>query len=168
MVSQVAGALDILGADAESGPPPQGASLGHGLPSGKMKAYPPAIRQLPIGFGVYYSVGAVKGPGAAGPEVVAGKALIAKIKLQEPYRVERLIIPSDFAPNFMVLQLRVGKPNVLATSDAVPARAFDETATYVLLGTDTGQQACIIALSVLNWSTENQPFSAALVGIALT
>lgn len=184
MIQQVAGALELAGAvDILGDEPPArpvargggGASLGHGLPSGRTQQIPPAIRQLPIGFGVFYSnppavapaIGP-KGPGAAGPEVGAFKQLTAKIKLQDPYRLERLTIPSDIAEFYVVLQLRVGKPNVLATANAVPARMFDETATYVLLGTDTGQQACLIALTVLNVASFNQRFTAGLVGLALT
>ncbi len=111
-------------------------------------------REFPIGF---TSEGNVQ-PGA-----------IANIRQQPqvPFRGERLIVPSDIAGSFHLVDLKIGKNSQLVSPGNIPARGFSETAVGVRLLMDTAQVSQIITLSVQNVSGAALPFSALMVGVAV-
>jgi len=86
---------------------------------------------------------------------------------QVPFRPERFIVPSAFAPNFVINDLRIGKNSQLVTAQAVPAQAFQEDATNTPLGLDTAQVSQDITINVSNVSGAPADFRAALIGPAV-
>jgi len=86
---------------------------------------------------------------------------------QLPFRVERLVVPSDIAGSFSLADFIVGKNSQFANEAAVPARVFDEQAEGVLLRGDTAQTSQNIVLKVTNISGAAIRFRACVIGTAL-
>jgi hypothetical protein len=78
----------------------------------------------------------------------------------------RLIIPSDIAPFFSLIDVKVGNRSQLANSTALPARVFQEDSSGVVLSLDPAVAAQDIALVVENITSDAQTFMAALIGTA--
>jgi len=101
------------------------------------------------------------------PAVPAGATVTLIERPQVPFRAERFIVPSAFAPNFAILDLRIGKNSQLVTSQAVPAQAFQEDATNTPLGLDTAQVSQDISIIVQEIGGAINPFRACLIGPAV-
>lgn len=86
---------------------------------------------------------------------------------QIPFRPERLVVPSDIAGMFLLQDVKVGKNSQFASTQAVPARVFDEKAVGVRLGLDTAQISQDLVLVPINFSAGAQRFFAAMIGTAL-
>lgn len=86
---------------------------------------------------------------------------------QIPFRPERLVVPSDIAGLFLLQDVKVGKNSQFASTQAVPARVFDEKAVGVRLGLDTAQISQDLVLVPINFSAGPQRFFAAMIGTAL-
>lgn len=99
--------------------------------------------------------------------VGAGATVAVTERPQVPFRPERFIVPSAFAPNFVINDLRVGKNSQLVTAQAVPAQAFQEDATNTPLGLDTAQVSQDITCNITNVSGAPSDFRAALIGPAV-
>ena len=112
------------------------------------------MREFPLGFfqsGIGLGVGVV--------EVISRPQIV--------FRGERLVIPSiTVAPNFSLVDIKIGNRSQLVNSTALPAQAFTETAIGIRLSLDTATVAQDIALSVQNISGSPQTFQAALIGTA--
>jgi len=112
------------------------------------------IREYPLGFfqsGIGGCTGAI--------DVISRPQIV--------FRGERLVIPSEtVAPNFSLIDVKVGNRSQLANSTAVPAQTFQENSVGVRLALDTATVAMDIALVVENITSDNQTFMAALIGTA--
>ena len=86
---------------------------------------------------------------------------------QVTFRVERLVVPSDFGGSFVLDDFIVGKNSQFANEVAVPARIFDERAEGVRLRGDTAQTSQNVVLKVTNVSGAGIRFRAAVIGTAL-
>lgn len=115
---------------------------------------PTKAREFPLGF---------ESPAA----VPAGGAATITSRPQIPFRGERLIVPSDIAGSFSILDLRVGKNSQFTSSGAVPARTFQENAVGIRLMLDTAQISQDVTLQVLNIGGAPQIFRAAIIGSAV-
>ena len=86
---------------------------------------------------------------------------------QMAFRPQRLIIPSAFAPNFVITDIKVGSNSQLLTSDDFPAQAFSESAVDSALLFDTVDVGGLIAIGVNNISAGTADFRAVLLGVLL-
>jgi hypothetical protein len=86
---------------------------------------------------------------------------------QVVFRGERLMVPSDFAGQFLIRDIVVGNKSQFAATGPVPARAYQENAVGGRLALDTAQVSQNIVLLVENIGTTDQRFIATLIGTAV-
>lgn len=115
---------------------------------------PTKAREFPLGF-------------ESPTPVAAGGTLSITSRPQIPFRGERLVVPSDIAGSFSILDLRVGKNSQFVSSGAVPARTFQENSVGIRLQLDTAQVSQDVTLNVQNIGGADQVFRAAIVGAAV-
>lgn len=115
---------------------------------------PTRAREFPLGF-------------ESSIPVNPGQTASITSRPQVPFRGERLIVPSDIAGSFTLLDLRVGKNSQFSSSGAVPARTFQENAVGIRLQLDTAQISQDITINVQNIGGAPQTFRASLIGSAL-
>ena len=146
----------ILGMDDLAGDESMGAyQIGADLPHPRLKAMRPMSgRRLPLG---------VRSNG----NIAAGAGATIKNQPQVLFRLERFVVPSDIAGFFDIDDIVVGTASVFAAQGAVPARAFDEQATNILLGTDTNQPATDLTTKVVNIDAAPHLFRACYIGVAV-
>ena len=89
------------------------------------------------------------------------------VQPQVIFRPERLVIPSNVAPDFLITDLKVGKNSQLASTGALPAVMFTESAFGVRLKMDTAQISMFVTISVTNQSSVARNFQGGLVGPAV-
>ena len=89
------------------------------------------------------------------------------VQPQVIFRPERLVIPSNVAPDFLITDLKVGKNSQLASTGALPAVMFTESAFGVRLKMDTAQISMFVTISVTNQSNVARNFQGGLVGPAV-
>jgi hypothetical protein len=94
---------------------------------------------------------------------VAAVPVISRSQLRV-FRGARLVIPSDIAPNFSLLDVKIGNRSQLANSVAIPAETFVEGAVGVRLRLSSAVTAMDIALVVANQTSGTLPFRATLIG----
>jgi hypothetical protein len=94
---------------------------------------------------------------------VAAVPVISRSQLRV-FRGERLVIPSDIAPNFSLLDVKVGNRSQFANSVAIPAETFVEGAVGVRLSLSTAVTAMDIALLIANQTSDTLPFRATIIG----
>jgi hypothetical protein len=97
-------------------------------------------------------------------DVPAGAVVTIAARPQVVFRGERLIVPSNIAPSFLIQNIVVGKDSQQVAPGAVPAIAFSEVGVGVRLKLDTSQPGIDISLVVQNVSAVPVRFSAALIG----
>jgi hypothetical protein len=115
---------------------------------------PTKAREFPLGF-------------ESSIAVPAGNTATITSRPQVPFRGERLIVPSDIAGSFVLLDLRVGKNSQFTSTGAVPARTFQENAVGIRLSLDTAQISQDISISVQNIGGAPQTFRASIIGSAV-
>jgi hypothetical protein len=110
-------------------------------------------REYPIGFG----------------PVVVGAGLIGTITVQPQivFRPERLIVPSDIAGQFDLVDIIVGKNPQMAATGPIAARTFDEQSVGVRLRMDTCQISQQIILRAQNTGGAPATFRATMIGTAV-
>lgn len=112
---------------------------------------PRKVREYPLGFD-------------SGTAVAAGATAQIIQAPQIPFKGTRLVVPSDIAGLFLILDLRVGKNSQFVSAGSVPARTFAENGVSVTLSLDTAQVSQQIVLSVQNFSGAAARFTASLIG----
>lgn len=115
---------------------------------------PTKAREFPLGFE------------SAAP-IAPGAAATITSRPQIPFRAQRLVVPSDIAGSFSILDLRVGKNSQFTSAGAVPGRTFQENAVAVGLRCDTAQISQDVTLQVQNIGGAPQTFRAAVIGAAV-
>jgi hypothetical protein len=80
---------------------------------------------------------------------------------------ERLVVPSNQAEAFDLIDVKVANRSQLANSTSVPAEMFGETEECTYLGLDWAEIGQTIALVVENITSDHQTFQAALIGTAI-
>jgi len=83
------------------------------------------------------------------------------------FRPERLEIPPEVAPDFLLTDIKVGKNSQLVSTGALPAVMFTEQAFGVRLKMDTAQISMFVTVSVTNQNAQARNFQGGLVGPAV-
>jgi len=116
------------------------------------------MRRFPIGFQSEVPVAAL----GSGTDTVD-----VKQSPQIAFRAERLVVPSEIASKFIILDVKVGNRSQFVSSGAVPATVFSEVGEAVSLRMDTAQVSQEIVIRVQNISGSPETFRAAMVGTAV-
>lgn len=98
------------------------------------------------------------GPVCIGP----GETMIFQAMPQFSFRCTRMLIGSDIAPYFAIIDLRVGRDSIMAVNP-IPATAFTETAIGIALGLDV-VVGLLLVMEVQNTSQESYAFAATFYG----
>jgi len=115
---------------------------------------PTKSREYPLGF-------------VSTTAVAAGASARITTRPQVPFRIDRLVVPSDIAGLFTIDDVKVGKNSQFAAEGSVPARIFQENGVGVCLKGDTAQISMDVTLSVTNISGAAATFRAAIIGPAV-
>lgn len=83
---------------------------------------------------------------------------------QSLYRPERLIIPSEIAPDLGVVDVKVGTQSQFAQNTEVPAGVFSEVAIDAYVQFDSAEVGNQVYLQIRNKSAGTVNFTAALIG----
>ena len=94
----------------------------------------------------------------------AGVAVVSRPQFRHGFRGERLVIPSDIAVNFSLLDVKIGNRSQLLNSVALPAVTFVEGGVGMRLLLDEVPVAMDVALVVANLAGETLPFRGTLIG----
>jgi hypothetical protein len=86
---------------------------------------------------------------------------------QVPFRVDRLVVPSDIAGSFTIDDLKVGKDSQFAASGSNPARVFAENAVGVSLKGDTAAISQDVVILATNIGGGALTFRASVIGPAV-
>ena len=89
------------------------------------------------------------------------------VQPQVIFRPERLVVPSNIAPDFLITDIKVGKNSQLVSTGALPAVMFTESAFGVRLKMDTAQISMFVTISVTNQNPVARNFQGGLVGPAV-
>lgn len=105
--------------------------------------------------------------GLGSTSVFGNSSANINVQPQVIFRPERLVVPSNVAPDFLLTDIKVGKNSQLASTGAVPAVAFTETAFGVRLKMDTAQISMFVTISVTNQNANARNFQGVLIGPAV-
>jgi hypothetical protein len=83
---------------------------------------------------------------------------------QQLLRVERIIIPSEIAPDVFVNDIKVGNLSQLLTTGGLPGSAFSEVAIDAYLHFDSAEIGNTISLILTNTSAVNVTFKSMILG----
>lgn len=115
---------------------------------------PTRAREYPLGF-------------LSDAPVAAGGIVTVTSRPQIVFRPERLVVPSDIAGQFSIIDVIIGKNPQNVANVAVPARVFDERGVGVRMAMDTAQISQDIAIRVQNISGAAATFRAAMIGASV-
>lgn len=118
------------------------------------KVAPTKLREFSIGFN---STG----------NVVAGTTADITGRPQVPFRGRRLVVPSNIAGFFTIVDVKVGKNSQFVAAGAQHALVFSELGFGVDLHTDTAVPGIDLTLTVNNIGGADLPFRAVLIGRAV-
>jgi hypothetical protein len=105
--------------------------------------------------------------GLGSTSVTGNSSANINVQPQVIFRPERLVVPSNVAVDFLITDLKVGKNSQLASTGALPAVMFTETAFGVRLKMDTAQISMFVTISVTNQNANARNFQGGLVGPAV-
>ena len=144
--SEIVGA-DIIGAVASRNRQQQIRAKNQKL---VVRKTPTTDRRCPLGF-VPTSVG-------------AGATLNIPGAPQNLFRPERLVVPSDIASDFGIVDIKVGNTSQFVQNVEIPASLFSEVAINTAVQFDSAEVGNQISISVRNKSAAAIEFSAGAVG----
>jgi hypothetical protein len=105
--------------------------------------------------------------GLGSTNVAGSSSANINVQPQVIFRPERLVIPSNIAPDFLITDIKVGKNSQLVSTGALPAVGFTETAFGVRLKMDTCQISMFVTLTVTNQNVVAKNFQGMIVGPAV-
>jgi hypothetical protein len=105
--------------------------------------------------------------GLGSTSVTGNSSANINVQPQVIFRPERLVVPSNVAVDFLITDIKVGKNSQLASTGALPAVMFTETAFGVRLKMDTAQISMFVTISVTNQNANARNFQGGLVGPAV-
>lgn len=153
---------DIVGAPLEIVGQGQGISdeiLGRNALIVREQAYTKA-RDFPLGF--------LSGPPPLGTPVAAAATTDVTAQPQRPFKVERLVIPSDIAGFFQINNVSVGADSqFVAVGQPVPGRTWQENSVGTSLKGDTAQISMTISINITNFSLAPVVFRCCILGPAV-
>jgi hypothetical protein len=83
------------------------------------------------------------------------------------FRPERLIVPSNLADSFMIIDLTVDKKRQLVPNGSLPAVMFTEIGGGIKLMADVAEVGTMVSVTVVNCGDQESLFSAGVVGPAV-
>ena len=99
--------------------------------------------------------------------VAAGATVDVTSRPQVVFRPDRIVVPATIAPNFLIVDVRVGKNSQFTAAQPVPAEVFSQGGFQVGMKMDTAQISQDIVMRVTNTSLAVLRFNAAMIGPAL-
>lgn len=105
--------------------------------------------------------------GLGSTNVAGSSSANINVQPQVIFRPERLVIPSNVAPDFLITDIKVGKNSQLVSTGALPAVGFTETAFGVRLKMDTCQISMFVTLTVTNQNVVAKNFQGMIIGPAV-
>jgi hypothetical protein len=105
--------------------------------------------------------------GLGSTSVTGNSSANINVQPQVIFRPERLVVPSNIAPDFLITDIKVGKNSQLVSTGALPAVMFTEQAFGVRLKMDTAQISMFVTISVTNQNPQARNFQGGLVGPAV-
>jgi hypothetical protein len=105
--------------------------------------------------------------GLGSTSVTGNSSANINVQPQVIFRPERLVVPSNIAPDFLITDIKVGKNSQLVSTGALPAVMFTEQAFGVRLKMDTAQISMFVTVSVTNQNPLARNFQGGLVGPAV-
>jgi hypothetical protein len=105
--------------------------------------------------------------GLGSTSVAGNSSANINVQPQVIFRPERMVVPSNIAVDFLITDIKVGKNSQLASTGALPAVMFTETAFGVRLKMDTAQISMFVTVSVTNQNANARNFQGGLIGPAV-
>lgn len=84
------------------------------------------------------------------------------------FRLDRLEIPPEVAPDFFVTDIKVGRNSQLVSVGGIPATTFSLASRSVRIRSDVCSIAMYVTISVTNQREDARPFQGVLVGHQVT
>jgi hypothetical protein len=100
-------------------------------------------------------------------QIVFNDTRDVKSSPQVTFRAERLIIPSDIAAFFTVVDVKIGNRSQLVAAGEIPATVFSEVGVDANLRCDTAQISMEVTITVRNIDASPHTFRAAILGTAV-
>ena len=98
--------------------------------------------------------------------VLAGAQANIPASPQNLFRPERLVVPSDIASDFGIVDCKVGNESQFVAGGEVPASVFSEVSIDTNVQFKTAEVGNQIILTVRNKSVNDLEFTAAMIGTA--
>lgn len=98
--------------------------------------------------------------------VTSGSSADIEYRPQQLVRTERIIIPSAYAADIRINDVRVGNQSQLLATGALPGQAWSEVATDAYVHFDSADIGNIITLSITNTGSGTISFLSMLLGTA--
>lgn len=98
--------------------------------------------------------------------VLAGQSVNISIQPQDLFKTTRMLIPSDIAFDFEILDLKIGQRPQFVQSGSIPAAVFSEVSVGSSLDLDSADIGNIVSIEVRNKSAVALDFSGTLLGTA--
>lgn len=105
--------------------------------------------------------------GLGSTSVAGSSSANINVQPQLIFRPERIVVPSNIAPDFMITDIKVGKNSQLVSTGALPSVGFTETAFGVRLKMDTCQISMFVTITVSNQNGSAKTFQGMIVGPAV-
>jgi len=118
------------------------------------KKEPTRSRELILGFDSVANVAA-----AATADITSRPQVV--------FRPDRVVVPATIAPNFLIVDIRVGKNSQFTAAQPVPGEVFSQGGFQVGMKMDTAQISQDVVMRVTNTSAGPLRFNAAMIGPAL-
>jgi len=97
--------------------------------------------------------------------IPAGQSLVLAVESTEPLRITNLLVDDAIASDFTISRIQVGRLNLLAGSDAVPAAIFKSSVVRAPIATPILPAGTEAKIEVTNRSQAPRDFVAAFTGI---
>ncbi len=97
--------------------------------------------------------------------IPAGNSLVLSVESSEPLRITNLLVDDAIASDFTISRIQIGRLNLLAGSDSVPAAIFKSSVVRAPIATPILPAGTEARLEVTNRSQAPRDFVAAFTGI---
>ena len=102
--------------------------------------------------------------GLGSTEVEGGRSATISVPSQVNFLPERLVVPSDVAVDFLIVDIQVDKKSQLVSSGGVPAVLFTDMVFDARLKMDVVAAGMFVSVTVVNQAKEPRTFAAGVVG----
>jgi len=99
--------------------------------------------------------------------ISAGSSQTVTSRPQDTFAPRKVVVPSSVAPNFDILDIRIGAISQLSSADPIPAEAFIPNASLTDVHFDTAQISQDVVFSVNNISNAAASFRATMNGFVV-